>query len=173
MLTMTEKQPVSWLPSPICGISKNKTNTAEILKHETTILGTTIPRGTTVFLCLLTQSYGRDIFFSLLMATELAPQSNVVPNFASTRPGRLLLDQPRPAVVRVVRQPPLPAGDRAGRAGRGHGALPGHAHVHHVGAAEDGHEGRGAAAGAGSATQEGEVFDRARWLRLTLVYVGQ
>lgn len=56
--------------------------------------------------------------------------------------GGLLLDQPGPAVVRVVREPAVPAGDRAGGAGWSDGALPRDAHVYHVSLAEDGHESR-------------------------------
>lgn len=69
--------------------------------------------------------------------------------------GGLFLDQPGPAVVRVVRESALAAGDRTGRAGRGDGAVPGDAHVHYQCAAEDRHEGGGAAAGAGFAAPEG------------------
>lgn len=42
----------------------------------------------------------------------------------------------------MVREPAVPAGDRAGGAGWSHGALPRDAHVHHFGLAEDGHESR-------------------------------
>ena len=45
------------------------------------------------------------------------------------------------AVVRVVREPAVAAGDRAGGVGRRDGALPRHAHVHHLRPPEDGHEG--------------------------------
>ena len=41
-------------------------------------MGTTLPRGAKILPCLLTQTNSRDIFF-LLIATELAPQGNVVP----------------------------------------------------------------------------------------------
>ena len=42
-------------------------------------LGTTLPCGAKILPRRLTQSNSRDIFFSLLMATELAPRGNVVP----------------------------------------------------------------------------------------------
>ena len=42
----------------------------------------------------------------------------------------------------MVREPAVAAGDRAGGVGRRDGALPRHAHVHHLRPPEDGHEGR-------------------------------
>ena len=57
----------------------------------------------------------------------------------------------------MVHLPAVAAGDRAGGAGRGHGAVPGHAHVHHLRPAEDRHEGRGAPARPGAAAREGDV----------------
>lgn len=74
--------------------------------------------------------------------------------------GGLLLDQPRPAQLRVVRQPSLAAGDRTGRAGGCHGALPRYAHVHHFGASEDGHESSGSSTGPRSVAQEGGWLTR-------------
>ena len=62
----------------------------------------------------------------------------------------------------MVRQPSVSIGDRAGRAGRRHGALPGHAHVHHVGPPEDRHEGRWASVGTGPVAQEGNVNYQSR-----------
>ena len=50
----------------------------------------------------------------------------------------------------MVRELAVPAGDRAGGAGRGHGAVSRHAHVHHLRPPEDRHEGGGTAAGAGA-----------------------
>ena len=55
----------------------------------------------------------------------------------------------------MVRQPPVPAGDRAAGAGRPHEEVPGHAHVRHLRPPEERHEGRGAADGAGHPSQEG------------------
>ena len=52
----------------------------------------------------------------------------------------------------MVHQFVVPAGDRAGGAGRGHGEVPGHAHVHHLRPAEDRHEGSRAAACPGVAS---------------------
>ena len=57
----------------------------------------------------------------------------------------------------MVRQPLIAARNRAGGAGRGDGAVPGHAHVHHLGLAEDRYEGRWAAACAGVATSKGNI----------------
>lgn len=76
------------------------------------------------------------------------------------RAGGLLLDQPGPTVVRVVRQFAVAAGNRTGRTGRRHGTVPGDAHVHHVGAAEDRHESRRAATGAGPVARKGERSNR-------------
>lgn len=70
----------------------------------------------------------------------------------------LLLDQSWSAVVRMVRQSALAAGDRAGRTGRGNGTVPGHAHVHHERLAADGHEGGRTAAGTWFAAPKGIDF---------------
>ena len=70
------------------------------------------------------------------------------------------------AVVRVVREPAVAAGDRAGRDGRRDGAVPGHAHVHHLRAPEDGHEGRGAATRPRPPPQKGTVKSCQHWLFL-------
>ena len=72
--------------------------------------------------------------------------------------GGLLLDQPGAAQFRVVHLTPVSAGDRAGGAGRGHGEVPGHAHVHHLRPPEDGHEGCRAAACSGAVTREGMTY---------------
>lgn len=72
--------------------------------------------------------------------------------------GGLLLDQPGSAVVRVVRQPFVAARNRTGRTGWRHGALPGHAHVHHERTAEDRHESSRSAASAGFVASKGNMI---------------
>ena len=43
--------------------------------------GSSLPFGAKILSCRLTQSNSRDIFFSLLMATEVAPRDKEVPEF--------------------------------------------------------------------------------------------
>ena len=72
--------------------------------------------------------------------------------------GRLLLDQQKPAVFRMVCQFVIAVGNRASGTGWSHGAFPGDAHVHYECPAEDRHEGGRSSAGLGLAPRESKIL---------------